>query len=362
MLRQLARLTLPVADGRKGMAIAVYGNDHDEPIPAADTGFEGVACVDDVGRAVVLLCDVLREAPSPVLERWMSEMVEFVLAMQLDDGRFVNFIADWAGTPNTTGLTSRADAGQFWQARGVEALAKVWQLRQDERVGVALDKGFEQLVMSKPDGSDGRSVQMLAAFATIDVPRRSDLRQIISGWADEIASCRKGDVLTNYEGEQGRPHLWGHIQEGVLARAGQILGRRDLIDIAERSADVVLRPVVESGFDVPQSIAYDVASVIYSLDELERVTGKAQYKELAALARQWFTGRNSARCVTYDRQKGRVCDGLDGTLVNPRSGAESNIMAAIALLPDVIADVRAGRMDVTLPAAATPRPLSSLQA
>jgi len=59
MLRQLARLTVPVESaGERACAIAVYADAADRTIPAAERGYEGVACVDDASRALVLLSDV----------------------------------------------------------------------------------------------------------------------------------------------------------------------------------------------------------------------------------------------------------------------------------------------------------------
>jgi hypothetical protein len=43
----------------------------------------------------------------------------------------------------------------------------------------------------------------------------------------------------------------------------------------------------------------------------------------------------------YDRDAGRVHDGIDDGVLNPHSGAESNIVGAQALIDDVIRDVRA---------------------
>ena len=51
-------------------------------------------------------------------------------------------------------------------------------------------------------------------------------------WSEELLSCRDGDVLMNSPDERGAPHLWGHIQEGVLAEVAVRLGRDDWLAIA----------------------------------------------------------------------------------------------------------------------------------
>ena len=141
----------------------------------------------------------------------------------------------------------------------------------------------------------------------------------------------------NATAERGRPHLWGHIQEGVLAEIGARLGRSELIETACTSADRIFPAVIANCFDLPRTQPYDVSSAVFSLSRLAEVTGRAGYSQLAAEARGWFDGRNPARLPVYDRASGRVADGLDGSAINTHSGAEANIVAAQALFADATA-------------------------
>jgi hypothetical protein len=143
-------------------------------------------------------------------------------------------------------------------------------------------------------------------------------------------------MLINWSLEPGPPHLWGHTQEGVLAASGAALARGDLVAVARRSADVVFPDLIESGFDLDRVQPYDVQSSVYAMDLLAAVTGEPVYDALGRKARLWFDGRNPARSQVYDRARGRVADGVDGRLVNPRSGAESNIVAGQALFDDAV--------------------------
>jgi hypothetical protein len=52
--------------------------------------------------------------------------------MQESDGRFLNFIADAAGTKNRQGRTSSA-GGPWWTARALWALATAWWAMGDQR-------------------------------------------------------------------------------------------------------------------------------------------------------------------------------------------------------------------------------------
>lgn len=138
----------------------------------------------------------------------------------------------------------------------------------------------------------------------------------------------------NSPDEGGRPHLWGHVQEAVLADASVVLDRSDLGTLAVSSADAVFAEVIESGFDLPHVHSYDVQSAVFVMDRLAAVTGQPRYIELAQKARSWFDGRNPAGAAILDRATGRVADGLDDGRVSDRSGAEANITAGLALLND----------------------------
>jgi hypothetical protein len=161
----------------------------------------------------------------------------------------------------------------------------------------------------------------------------TNLVPTLDGWAQELASCRVDGVLMNSSEETGTPHLWAHIQEGVLADAGILLGDPSLVEVAADSARVVLAPAVEGAFDRPSVSPYDVASAIFSLDRLARARDDDGWDTLAADARAWFSGRNPASAPVYDEERGRVADGVDEGRVSENSGAESNIVAAEAL-PD----------------------------
>src|SRR6185437_2030045 len=81
---------------------------------------------------------------------------------------------------------------------------------------------------------------------------------------------------------------------------------------------------------------YGVASAIYAVERLRAVIGEPRFDALWLLARAWFDGRNPARSAVYDREEGRVYDGIDAGVLNVHSGAESNVVGAQALLDQVI--------------------------
>jgi hypothetical protein len=335
MLRQLARLTVPVESaGERACAIAVYADAADRTFPAADRGFEGVACVDDAARALILLTDVWSATGLSRLREWALGLLDFLLYMQLQDGRFVNFITDWSGRHNGHGVTSFPGGG-FWHARGVRALARATVTLGEVRARVGLERGLDHIRAARDVPADVRSIHVLTALELLRAGAFPELRAELGTWCDEIASCRHGGVLFDNPDET-LPHLWGHQQEGVLAEAGAFLRRDDLVAVARQSALAYLAPQIDSGFDAPTVQPYGVASAVYAFERLRAVSDGPRYDELWRNARAWFDGRNPARRAVYDREEGRVYDGIDDRELNLHSGAESNVVGAQALLDEVI--------------------------
>lgn len=341
MLRQIARLgrRVPFA-GERAVAIAVYADRLDQPIRAEESGYEGVACVDDAARALELYCALWSATRLPWTLRWCEGLLDFVLAMQRSDGRWLNFILSWGGAPNRVGRTSVA-GGAFWQARAMLAVARASRVLNDERIDVALRKGLPHILAASAVPSDVRTLHIVMGLALSTGTSDYGLVAMLPAWGDELVKCRVNDVLMNSSEERGRPHLWAHIQEGVLADLGAHLGREDFVAVARRSAELVFADVVRSGFDLPHVQPYDVASAIYALTRLADVTGAPEHALLAAESRQWFDGRNPAGRAVYDRGAGRIGDGVDRGVVSTNSGAEANIVGAQALFDEALTVARA---------------------
>ena len=350
MLRQLARLTRPLpAAGPEALTVAVYADGSDETIAARESGFEGVACVDDAARLLSLLCRVWERSPTDEVEAWARGLLEFVLWMQQPDGRWVNFVYDWDGSRNEGGLTSVAGGENFWHARAISSLSRAWLAFDDERAEEAMQRGLEHAVDSDAP-SDVRAIHVETCLRLIGRAGREGLAPVVRDWAREIASCVQDGVLMNNPYEASPPHLWAHVQEGVLADVGAALDEPGLIEVAEQSAAEFLVPIVRGGFDLERVTAYDVSSVVFSLDRLGIGTGERTWSELATEARAWFDRRDAAGNSVYDRDRGRIADGVDEGRISENSGAESNLEAAGALLDDAIAS--AGEAVKLLPVSA----------
>ena len=254
-------------------------------------------------------------------------MLDFILWMQEPDGRWINFVRDWEGTRNSSGITS-GTGENFWHARALVGVSHAWLTFADERAHAALLRGLDHAVM-KPAPPDVRALHVLTARRLIADAGMKQLATPMRAWVNDLAACRDGDALKNATAETGTPHLWAHIQEGVLAWS-------ELVDVAARSAEALIVPAVEASFAGIGSSPYDVASCVYGLDRLHEATGDPRWERLASDARAWFDGRNAAGAPVYDRARGRVADGVDGDRVSENSGAEANIVGAEALFADAL--------------------------
>jgi hypothetical protein len=332
LLRQLAALTRPIpAAGERALALAVYAGATGEHFEARESGVEGVACVDDAARASTLLYGLWAATGNDALKQWADGLLGFVLWMHAGGGLWHNFVFDWRGARNIDGSTSAAGVN-FWQARATHALAEAnLVLRQDTTRG-ALAQAVQAAEGATPP-SDVRAIHALGLLAVLKREPDRRLIGLLGTWCDELAACQRGGMLMNSPDERGRPHLWGHVQEAVLADASIVLDRPDLLALAVSSAEAVFSTAIESGFQSdPHS--YDVQSAIFVMDRLAAVTSRPRYAEMARAARSWFGGRNPGGAAPYDRAKGRVADGLDDGRLSDRSGAEANITAGLALLTD----------------------------
>jgi hypothetical protein len=334
VLRQLWRLTRPVpAAGPNALAVTIYEHP-DGVVHAEESGFEGVACVDDAARLLTVLSQVWSSTQLDWIERWARGVLDFVLWMQEPDGTWLNFIHDWHGDKNRDGITSRPGQN-FWLARGLLGARWAASVFGDEAAHAAYRNGLAAAAADEAP-PDIRALHLFAALSGDDVD------PFLAGrWADELLACRDGDVLKNAALEVGVPHLWGHVQEGALAEAARTLDRPDYLDAATASAEIVIVPAVTSAFGGRESTSpYDVAAAVWSLDRLAAASKDDRWAHLAAEGRAWFDGRNTAGAPVYDRDRGRVADGVDGTRVSDNSGAESNIVAAEVLLDEAIEAAR----------------------
>jgi hypothetical protein len=299
---------------------------------ADESGYEGVACVDDAARLAILLLRAHERHGLPWALEWARLNLSFLAHLQRPNGSFANFILGWDGSPNLTGPTSMP-GGLPWLGRALWALAVAHRVTGEAEYRERYLAG----VAAAPRESRYADVAALLALSALELPpkvRDAALLSKVEGWMECILACERDGALLNNLGE-AQPHLWGYIQPGVLCMGAMALGRPEWVEPARLSAERYLTPEVAREFECHRTMPYDVSSAIFDLDALALATGEAQYTELAALARAWFHGRNPAAAPVYHRELGMVFDGVDGSRVSLNSGAESNIEGGLALLEEL---------------------------
>lgn len=335
VLRHLVRLSAPIAraDG-PALFLHCYARPLQDGSPprlrfirAADSGPEGIACVDDAARGALLALEVFQAERSAAALTLARVWLAFVAYMQEPDGRFINFILDRSGRKNRRGLTSYP-GGPWWTARAARALAAAWRVTGDERY---LDL-FERSRIGRTTDLKVTAVQALALQELYLRRPTGTLRRRIVALCDRIVVGAQGGYLRDRKGQDGIMP-WGYHQLQAVARAGRLFSRPDYLAACERTVDRVVAPLVAHEFaetspwqHAPRC-AYDVSSIMLGLEELYRATRGRRYRRLALACSAWVYGRNPAGAVLYDPQAGCCLDGLADGKASTHCGAESSIEA-----------------------------------
>ncbi len=371
----LDHLTERVALGSDTVSIVhIYANFPEYRwVAAAESGPEGIACVDDAARAAVVCLRSFELGGDPASLDRARGLLGFVMHMQAPDGEFNNFILP-DHSVNTTGRTSVKSFG-WWAARGLWAMAlgervfrghdSLFARTLDERVsrmlplvsGLLKDYGKTRVVSGYPiprwllseSGADATSELLLGLLEY----RKSHDDDSLTAMISKLA----GGLILMQDGEGNTPpyglhrswetlwHMWGNGQTQVLATAGLMLHDSVMTASAEREARGWYARLLMDGFlkeyDVARSgpparydqIAYGVRPMTVGLIRLYEATGKREYLLMAGLAASWLTGNNPAGRAMYDPATGRCFDGIrDSLTLNLNSGAESTIEALYSLV------------------------------
>jgi hypothetical protein len=305
------------------------------PRRAAESGDEGLACVDDVARAVVLALEAYADSRDQGHAQLARDWLTFVHYMQLSDGQFTNFVLDAQGTRGLEGITSYP-GGVWWTARALWALAKAYRVLGDESALAAL----RRCPVPPADTPPNFKTESLLAIVGIELLRspapsavKQEWRVRVAGWCDHLVAAGESLPYVPDAPGQTRVRLWGYHQLLALAAAGVELRCDAYLDAARRTAETLARPVIAGGFfyawpdDKANQCAYNISPLVQGLAELYRATGDIAYRHDALAAARWFYGANDAGAVMYDPRTGRCLDGLTGGDVSRDCGAESAIEA-----------------------------------
>jgi hypothetical protein len=348
ILRHLYRLTgyLPYKAQRIGY-VRVYSRLKDdtpasalhrtapaiEVYPADDQGFEGIACVDDVGRAATLALQLYEMTQSQEALRLACDWLRFLVYMQSNtDQRLLNFILEEGGTRNGTGKTSYP-GGEPWTVRALQAYAAAWRVLRDE----SYLRRFWQTPFPPTGNMKYTSVYALATMDIYQTLPDRGLEQWITDMCEAILASGPRYFRDMCGKEEVEPY--GYFQLAAMARAGRLLSRPEYLTACADTVTHLVEPVIKEGFyhsypDArdPQSV-FDISPLALGLEELYIATDNRRYRDLALQCVAWLDGNNPAGVPVYDPRTGRCNDKvhLSGE-VDVKVGAESAIEAGFLQL------------------------------
>jgi hypothetical protein len=277
-------------------------------------------CVDDVARALVVVC---REGTAEVADL-REQYLAFVLAAQDEDGRVRNRRgADlrWRGRPSTEDCWGRALWGLGSAADDPRALAAFElgaRLRSPYPRSMAFAAlGAAEVVARRP--GHRVALDLLASAAELIGPPSA-----APGWPWPeprltYANAALPDALLAAGAALGAPRL---VDDG-LALLGWLLdsqtreGRLSVVPSGGRG------PVDSApGFD-QQPI--EVAALADACARAHALTGDGRWRDGVDRAAAWFLGANDAGVPLHDAASGGGCDGIHRSGRNENQGAESTL-------------------------------------
>lgn len=333
---------------------------------------EGIACVDDVARAVVVYLRYYEITGLDAVLSKAKKLLNFVLYMQADNGEFYNFI-DSDLQINKSNKTS-TKSFDFWAARGYWALGfgyKIFKSTDPDfaaklkkaflKCKIQLDKNLEfyhqfkeisnrkypQWLINKT-ASDATSELLLGLAEFLKAEDEPQLKKYAIQLANGIIAMQVEQDLV-YQGAFLSYidiwHAWANAQTQALTSLGYQLQQPYMLKAAMREADNFYvhllinkmlrewRLTKKDGVTEFPQLSYDVRCISLGLLRLSETTGNKDYAKLAGLAASWLMGNNAAKAQMYDPKTGRCFDGIiDSLKINLNSGAESTLEALYTII------------------------------
>ena len=342
----LDRLTERVSLGGDTVSIVhIYANYPDYRwVAAAESGHEGIACVDDAARAAVLFLRSFQLRGDTASLARSRGLLKFIMHMQAPDGEFCNFMrADH--TVNVSGKTSFKSFG-WWAVRGLWAMAMGGRIFSDRdplfarellgRVSLMVPlvsaslkefgstrnvKGYRiPRWLLYESGADVTSELLLGLLEYQKARGDDSLAPVMRKLAHGLLVMQDGDGKTPpyglHRSWETIWHMWGNGQTQALSTAGLMLHDTTMIASAVREARGWYGRLLMEGFlkeyDVSgaspaleyEQIAYGVRPMAVGLLRLFEATGDRDYLLMAGLAASWLTGNNPARRAIMTRPPG----------------------------------------------------------
>jgi hypothetical protein len=302
-------------------------------------------CTDDVARALIVAIEATRDrATEHIGAKLVSTYLAFLFDAQLPDGWFHNFMGydrRWQDPRGTHDSFGRA----VWGLGHCVARAPrdAWRRVAREQLDAALPHvaGLPFL------RSLAYSALGLAAVAAAE-PGDARITDALRAAAGPIAGAFRVTAVPGWQWcEEMMTYDNARLCEALI-RAGTVLGDHALLHAGLVMLDFYASVVVEDGMFVPIGNAgwyprggerarfgqqpLEAAALVSAALAALAATGDVRYRSLAAVAGDWYFGRNTHGFLMVTN--GGCRDGIDRNGVSPNMGAESTLaylMSAISL-------------------------------
>jgi hypothetical protein len=283
-------------------------------------------CVDDVARALVVVCRENGPAEDDLREHYLS----FVLAAQNDDGRFRNRRGTdlrFRGAPCVEDCWGRALWGLGTAARDVRALAAFdrgvrWRSPSPRAMAFAALGAAEVLAVQPMHAG---ALELLGAAAAV-IGRPGPRAEW--PWPEPRLAYANAVLPEALLVAGAALDVSAMITDGLLLLAW-------LIEVQTRNGHLSLVPAGGRGpFD--RGPGYDqqpieAAALADACARAYRLTGQHRWLDGISRAADWFLGANDTARPLYDPVSGGGCDGLERYGRNENQGAESTLAALSTL-------------------------------
>jgi hypothetical protein len=364
-------------DGTKMAIIHIYSDYPD--YKWAWESHEGIACVDDVARAAIFYKKYYLSTGNKMYLQKITELTEFLLYMQADNGYFYNFVLEDNVINKTYKRSIPID--NWWTWRALWALSEVFPTTKSENenlanriwssISLTIDKvlidyqiekefriveGFNiPLWLPSRGGSDQAATLVLGLINYYKYKEDQQILDLIERLCDGICMMQAGDAKQFPYGAilswENNWHAWGSVQSYALLEAYQLIKKDIYLTTSELeinhfyqflikekyACEIKLKKagekVIKLDYKKAPQIAYGIRPMIYACLEAYEVTGDSNYAKQAGKIAGWFFGDNFAQKVMYHPENGICYDGINtDKSINLNSGAESTIEALLALL------------------------------
>lgn len=340
---------------------------------------EGIACIDDVARALVFYIKDFKYNGKKESLRKSKQLVQFILHLEAEDSTYYNFVFE-DGEINKTFRTS-ISGFQWWMWRALWALAESYQtIKNDDELLASemlnsLNKGFSKIIKNTnysdstdsengitfptwlpgQSGADQTAVLIMSLSSYFKINKSNDVLKLINELSNSLLTVQLGSKEKYPYGAflswRNVWHAWGNLQSYSLLKAYKITKNEKHLSAALQEINGYYSYLTKNKYyneiffkrnndiieDVSKSkypqIAYGMRPMIFACLEAYKITNDEKYAIQAGRIAQWLFGDNELGKSLYDTESGRCFDGITSTdKLNMNSGAESTIEALLALI------------------------------